>query len=83
MEEEMKYVQCNKKIKFNENFLIKYIGIWNWQILSMLFLVGGLIMFALPNTLISDSLGVALIVVSLGCFFMVIKRKRELTNGDE
>jgi len=66
-----------------EQLIFDYISVWGWVLLSMIFLVGGLVVFSLPNNLITNAISVSLIVSSLGCFAMVIKRKKELRNEVE
>ena len=63
-----------------EDIIIKYISAWNWQILSILFLLTSLIMFALPRTLSTQSFYIGLFLVFIGCEFMSLKRKKELKD---
>ncbi len=58
--------------------LFVYIAVWGWQTLSTIFLVGAFIVYALPDNLISYSMGVALVLAFIMCEFMMLKRKREL-----
>jgi len=66
-----------------EDFLTRYFAVWGWMILSMIFLVGGLVVYALPNDNITGAIYVALVVSSLGCIAMVLKRKKEIVNETE
>jgi len=63
-----------------EQLVIKYISVWMWQILSILFLLSSLIMFALPRTLSTQSFYIGLFLVFIGCEFMSLKRKKELKD---
>ena len=66
-----------------EEIIQRYIAIWGWTLISMIFLTTGLITYVLPNSLPQKSLAVALIVVSLGCFGMMLKRKKEILTEHE
>ena len=64
----------------NLELITKYIATWGWQILSMLFLSTSIILFALPRTLITQAMYVAMFLVFAICLFMSLKRKQELYN---
>jgi len=63
-----------------DNLLLNYIAVWGWLNLSFVSLIGGLIVLTLPRSNMSIAIFAALIISCLGCFGMVIKRKKELIN---
>jgi len=63
--------------------LIKYISVWGWQILALLFLVSSFFMFALPRTLITQSFYVSFFLIFVICEYFVLIRKREIYNEIE
>jgi len=63
-----------------QELITKYIAVWGWQTLAMLFLSSSLIIFSLPRSLISQSLYVALFLIFAGCQFISLKRKKEIYN---
>jgi len=65
-----------------QELVIKYISVWGWQTLAMLFLSSSLIIFSLQRNLISQSLYVALFLIFVGCQFISLKRKKEIYNED-
>ena len=62
---------------------LKYISTWMWHIIALMFLISDLIVFALPRTLITQSIYVALFLLFVASEFMALKRKRELEKLNE
>lgn len=62
--------------------LSAFISAWAWQIISLKFLVGGVILFALPRTNITAIMFVAFFGLFIIGQFMANKRKKEV-QGDE
>jgi len=67
----------------NLNYLMSYIGVWGWQIISMLFLVGALIVVVMPIGLVRNAVLVACVLSWVMCEYMMLKRKKELRDYDE
>jgi len=65
------------------NGLTQYTAIWGWQSMAINFLIGSLIVFSLPRTLITQSVYVSLFLLFIACQFMSLKRKKELQNEEE
>ena len=65
------------------NEIMQYVSIWGWQIMAIKFLIGSFISFALPRTLITQSVYVAFFLLFIACQFMSLKRKKELQNNIE
>lgn len=61
--------------------LTKYISVWGWMLISIIFLVGTFIMFALPRTNLTIIFSVAFFLVFGATQFVATKRRRELENG--
>lgn len=61
--------------------LTNYIAAWGWQLLSIMFLLTSLTMFALPRTLTTQSFYLGLFLIFVGCQFTSIRRKREVQSG--
>ena len=57
-----------------------YISAWFWQIIALMFLLTGFIMFALPRTLTTSAFYVAMILLFIGCEYKGLKRKKEVQN---
>jgi len=60
------------------NLLTTYIATWAWQLIAIIFLVTALIIFALPRSLISESLYVACFIIFIICEFVSFKKQKEL-----
>lgn len=60
-----------------------YIATWNWQLLAILFLICGFIMFSLPRTLATQAFFVAFILVFIMCQAIVFIRKKQLREGED
>ena len=64
-----------------EDIIMKYIAIWGWQTISLMFLIASFIFLALPRTLTTSSFYVAFFLIFAGCEFVTLKRKKELTDA--
>ena len=65
-----------------ELLITKYIAVWGWQLMAIMFLCSSFILFALPRTLITQSFYVAFFLVFIACEFQSLKRQRDLYNED-
>lgn len=65
------------------SLIMSYVGVWGWQIISLLFLVGTFILFALPKSNMTIIFGVAFFLVFGGTQFICTKRRRELQDENE
>lgn len=62
--------------------MILYIAVWFWQLFAIIFLCFSMVFLALrPRTLMSSAFYVALFLIFIGCEIMVLKRRKELSNG--
>jgi len=64
------------------NLITKYIAVWGWQILAMMFLSFSFVFLALPSNLFSSVFYVAFFLIFIICEYMSLKRKGEF-NHDE
>ena len=62
--------------------IMKYIATWCWQLLAIKFLIGAILLFAMPRTLITQSFYVAFFLIFIGCQYMALKRKKELYENE-
>ena len=66
----------------DNQIIIKYIAVWGWQILSMLFLISSLILFSMPKNLKTSSMYISFFLIFIICEFMVLKRKKEVMQDE-
>lgn len=64
----------------NDAFITRYVSVWGWMLLSLMFLIGTFIMFALPRTNLTIIFCVAFFLVFGGTQFIATKRRKELEN---
>ena len=64
----------------NNVILTKYIAVWGWQMISLLFLIGTFILFSLPRTNLTLVFSVAFFLIFGATQFVCSKRRRELEN---
>lgn len=62
--------------------LTTYISYWGWTIISMIFICSGALFLADDNNTTDLALFSIFIIMSIYCFYMGIKRKKEVL-GDE
>lgn len=60
--------------------ITKYVGVWGWMIVSLMFLIGTFIMFALPKTNLTIVFGTAFFLIFGVTQFVTTKRRRELQD---
>jgi len=65
----------------NEETLTKYISVWGWQLLTIIFLCFAFVFFALPRTFFTLVFGIAFIFIFIICESITIRRRREF-NGN-
>jgi len=63
-----------------EIIITKYVSVWGWQLMAMMFLCSSFIFFALPRTLITQSFYVAFFLIFIICEFKTLERKKEIYN---
>ena len=59
-------------------YITKYIAVWGWQLMSIFFLIGALIISAQNFTTKSSAIFVGLVLIWAVCIFMMLKRKSEM-----
>lgn len=64
----------------DEYHIVHYFGIWGWQIIALIFLVGSLIMVALPLAPVTIGLTIAMALMFMFCESMVFRRRRQFLN---
>ena len=79
------WVNSAKKFnKMEDETIIKsvtsYQAAWSWMILSIMFLISSMVMFALPRSLITSSFYVGFFLIFIICIFMAMKRRAEFNN---
>ena len=57
-----------------------YLAAWFWQVIAMLFLVGGLVVYSFPKTTLNSIISVAMFLVFIGCEFVSFKRRNEIVE---
>jgi len=60
--------------------LIRYISVWNWQILAIMFLIGSMIMLSLQINTKTQVFSIAFLISFFICEFIMFKRKVGLYN---
>ena len=60
--------------------ITKYISVWSWQILSIIFLCFSLLFFTLPRTTLSIVFYVSFFLIFVGTQFVSYKRRKELIS---
>jgi len=58
--------------------ITKYISVWNWQILSIIFLCFSLVFFAMPKLLVTTVFCLSFLGLFIVCEIMSLKRKMEI-----
>jgi len=66
-----------------DNILMKYIAVWGWQLISIMFLLTIVILLALPETFFTIVLSIALCMIFMVTQFIVHKRKKELEDASK
>lgn len=59
------------------SLITKYIAAWFWQVISIMFLIASLFLFAISANLIGDAMYVAFFLVFIICQFYSFKRRQE------
>ena len=63
--------------------LTNYISVWGWMIISMVFLMGTFILFALPKSNLTIVFGTAFFLIFGITQFVSTKRRKELIEQNE
>lgn len=61
----------------NEISLTNYIAAWNWQIISLMFLIASFILITIQQSLSRDVFTVAFFLIFASCQYMSMKRRKE------
>lgn len=62
--------------------ILRYIAVWNWFVLSVILLVGGIILFSF-ETLFSDIFAISLLVGFTTTLYISYLRRKELSYLNE
>ena len=62
------------------SLITKYVGVWGWMLISIMFLISTFIMFALPRTNLTAVFGTSFFLIFGVTQFVATKRRRELQN---
>lgn len=64
----------------NDDLMIKYVAVWGWQILSVLFIVATFIILSFDSSLFSIVSAVAFFILFGFCQYKVFARRRDLNE---
>jgi len=64
------------------NKLTNYIAAWGWHLTAMMFLIGCMIMIALPANLSTAVFSISFLIMFFACEFMALKRKMEVYEDE-
>ena len=57
--------------------ITKYIAVWGYQLIAIIFLVNSLILFSMTRTYINAVFIISLFLLFVFCEYLSLKRKRE------
>ena len=60
--------------------ITRYVAVWGYQLMAMIFLTTTIILIALPRTLFSATLSITGFILFMGLEIISFKRQRELTQ---
>ena len=63
--------------------ITKYISVWGWMLVSMMFLIATFIMFSLPRTNLTIIFGTAFFLIFGVTQFVATRRRRELQDDTQ
>ena len=58
--------------------LMKYITVWGWQIISIIFFAASLLLLAIPRTVMSLTFFIVTLSLFFICEYICFKRRKEL-----
>lgn len=62
------------------NTILKYIAVWGWQIISIIFLSTLIVLMSIPRTVFTMVLSIAFFIVFTFSQYMVFKRRKEFES---
>jgi len=63
--------------------ITKYIAVWGWMLISIMFLIGTFLMFSLPKTNLTLVFGTSFFLIFGITQFVATKRRKELEDVKE